>query len=283
MYQAGLILEGGGMRGMYTAGILEFFMDKDLYFSSTYGVSAGACHLCSYLSKQKGRMYRVATDYLDNKHYCSVESLLATGNLFNVNMCYKLIPEYLDPFDFDTFAAYEGNAYAVITNIETGSPEYYPLKDMHRDIIAVQASSSLPLVARNVRIGKSLYLDGGIADSIPIRQSIREGNSKNIVIMTKEEGYIREPVGFELPLIKLRYAKYPKVYELMKNRHTAYNETVQFIEQKQISGECFVIRPKKPGNVGRLEKNKDKLTALYEQGYKDARDCYLNLLEYLES
>ena len=283
MYQAGLVLEGGGMKGIYTAGVLDFFMEKEILFSSCYGVSAGACNLCSYLSHQKKRAYRVYVNYLEEKTYCSVESLVKTGDLFGVDMCYKLIPDYLDPYDYDTFEQYEGNAYAVVTNIKTGEPEYLPLKDMHTDMIAVQASSSMPLAARNVKINGRLYLDCGISDSIPLRKSMRDGNRKNVVVMTKEEGYIRQPAGAELALMKLRYARYPKVYELMRERHLTYNSTVQYIEEQQAQGNIFVIRPKKVSDVGRVEKDKAKLTLLYEEGYRDAEDCYMELLEYLEA
>lgn len=282
MYQAGLILEGGGMKGMYTAGVLDFFLDKEIDFSSCYGVSAGAINMCNYLSKQKKRTFRINVNYLDQKAYCSVESLLKTGDLFGVNMCYDLIPNYLDPFDHDTFEAYNGKAYAVVANIKTGKPEYMQLKDMHRDIIAVRASSSMPLVSRNVKIGNDLYLDGGIADSIPIRRSMKDGNVKNVVVMTKEEGYIRKPAGKELPLLRARYVRYPKVYELMRERHITYNSTVQYIEEMQRSGKVFVIRPKHKSDVGRVEKDKAKLEALYEEGYRDAQECYAELMEYLQ-
>ncbi len=282
MYQAGLILEGGGMKGIYTAGVLEFFMEKEILFSDCYGVSAGACHLCSYLSGQRGRAYRVSVNYLDMKQYCGPESLMKTGNLFGVDMCYGLIPDYLDPYDFEAFAKYEGRAYAVATNIRTGKPAYLPLKDMHRDIIAVRASSSLPLVSRNVEIDGELYLDGGISDSIPIRQSYRDGNRKNVVVMTKEEGYVRKPAGAELAAVRARYLRYPKVYELMRERHLSYNNTVQYIEEKARNGEVFVIRPKCASKVRRVEKDKEKMKALYEEGYQDAQNCYLDLLEYLE-
>lgn len=282
MYQAGLVLEGGGMKGIYTAGVLDFFLDKEIMFSSCYGVSAGACSLCSYLSKQRKRAYRVNVNYLDHKDYCSVESLLKTGNIFGTDMCYSLIPDYLDPYDYETFDKYEGKAYAVVTNIRTGEPEYMQLKDMHKDIIAVQASSSMPLVSRNVKIGEDYYLDGGISDFIPLRHSMKDGNAKNVVIMTKEEGYIRKPAGNELALMKIRYARYPKVYELMRDRHIRYNNTVQYIEEQQKQGNVFVIRPKHVSNVGRLEKDKAKLDALYEEGYRDAENCYVELLEYLE-
>lgn len=282
MYQAGLVLEGGGMKGIYTAGVLDFFLDKEIMFSSCYGVSAGVCSLCSYLSKQRKRAYRVNVNYLEHKDYCSLQSLLKTGNIFGADMCYKLIPDYLDPYDYETFNQYEGKAYAVVTNIRTGEPEYMQLTDMHKDIIAVQASSSMPLVSRNVKIGEEYYLDGGISDSIPLRHSMKDGNTKNVVIMTKEEGFIRKPAGNELALMKVRYARYPKVYELMRERHVHYNNTVQFIEEQREQGNVFVIRPKHASKVGRLEKDKTKLDALYEEGYRDAEECYVELLEYLE-
>lgn len=282
MYQAGLILEGGGMKGMYTAGVLEFFLDKDIEFSSCYGVSAGACHMCSYLSKQKKRGYQVAVDYLDQKSYCSVESLIKTGDLFGADMCYGLIPDYLNPYDYDAFKNYGGKAYAVVTNINTGDAEYIRLEDMHRDIIAVRASSSMPLVSRNVRIGNDVYLDGGIADSIPLRRSMKDGNIKNVVVMTKEEGYVRQPADLpQLAMIKARYIRYPKVYERMRERHITYNSTVQYIEELQSKGRVFVIRPKQKSDVSRVEKDRAKLDALYEEGYKDAENCYKDLLEYL--
>ena len=282
MYQAGLVLEGGGMKGIYTAGVLDFFLDKEIEFSSCYGVSAGACCLCSYLSGQKKRAYRINVNYLEQKAYCSVESLLKTGDLFGVDMCYGLIPDYLDPYDYDAFNRYQGKAYAVVTNIKTGKTEYMLLKDMHQDTIAVRASSSLPLVSRNVKIGDELYLDGGISDSIPIRRSMKDGNRKNVIILTKEEGYIRQPAkGAELALIKARYMRYPKVYECMRERHLTYNNTMQYIEEMQSQGKVFVIRPKQKSNVGRVEKDKAKLDALYKEGYRDAENCYLELLEYL--
>ena len=166
--------------------------------------------------------------------------------------------------------------------IRTGEPEYMQLKDMHKDIIAVQASSSMPLVSRNVKIGEEYYLDGGISDSIPLCHSMKDGNTKNVVIMTKEEGFIRKPAGNELALMKVRYARYPKVYELMRERHVHYNNTVQFIEEQREQGNVFVIRPKHASKVGRLEKDKTKLDTLYEEGYRDAEECYVELLEYLE-
>ena len=240
------------MSGAFSAFRKSTILKTQLYNTETVCEDTQVTFQIRYLLKKRKRDYRVNVNYLDHKDYCSVESLLKTGNIFGTDMCYSLIPDYLDPYDYETFDKYEGKAYAVVTNIRTGEPEYMQLKDMHKDIIAVQASSSMPLVSRNVKIGEDYYLDGGISDFI------------------------------ELALMKIRYARYPKVYELMRDRHIRYNNTVQYIEEQQKQGNVFVIRPKHVSNVGRLEKDKAKLDALYEEGYRDAENCYVELLEYLE-
>ena len=283
MIQAGLVLEGGGMKGIYTAGALDFFLDKGIEFSSVYGVSAGACHMCSYLSKQTGRARDVSLDYLHTKEYCGLRSLLTTGDLFNAKVCYELIPDYLNPYDYEAFERYEGKAYAVVTNIVTGCPEYMRIRDARKDIICVRASASLPLVSRNVQIGGNLYLDGGMSDSIPIGKSIMDGNQKNVVIMTKEEGFRRkQDSDMNLALIKARYWKYPKIYELMKNRYLSYNHTLDYLEKQAEAGKAFVIRPSVQSDVGRIEKDEEKLKRLYEQGYEETAAQYEQLMNYLE-
>lgn len=283
MYQAGLVLEGGGMKGVYTAGVLDFFLDKGIEFSSVYGVSAGACNMCSYLSKQRGRALDVSVDYLDTWKYCSVESLLLTGDLFNVETCYHLIPDYLYPYDNETFQEYQGKAYSVVTNIATGRPEYLRVRDITQDIDKIRASASLPLVARNVKIGGNYYLDGGISDSIPLQKSVLDGNRKNVVVMTKETGFIRKPTAaVQMALLKVRYLRYPRVYELMAERHERYNDCVRSIEEQQEKGRVFVLRPRSRSDVRRIEKDRDKLIALYNEGYQDAQENYERMLEYLE-
>lgn len=283
LYQAGLVMEGGGLKGIYTAGVLDCFLDKGIEFSSVYGVSAAAGHMCSYMSKQRGRALDVSIDYLDSKHYWGLESLAVTGDLFNVDTCYSLIPEYLNPYDYEEFNKYPGKAYSVVTDIATGKPEYFRIRDLKEDIIKIRASASLPLVARNVKINGRYYLDGGISDAIPLQKSIMEGNAKNVVIMTKEVGFVRKPVSLtQLALIKARYLKYPKVYELMADRHIRYNQTLDFIARQQENGQAFLFRPENGAGVGRLEKDTDKLKALYEEGYKDAENRYEELAAYLE-
>ena len=283
MYQAGLILEGGGMKGVYTAGVIDFFLDKGIEFSSVYGVSAGACSMASYLSKQRGRARAVCVDYVGDRRYCSLESLLTTGDLFNVEMNYHLVPEKLNPFDHQTFEKYEGKAYSIATDIVSGRPVYFRVRNMKTDITKIRASAALPLVSRNVKIGGGLYLDGGLSDSLPIQKSVMDGNRKNVVVMTKETGYVkRRTKRMMLLLARLRYWRYPKVTELMARRYRHYNEQAAYIERLRRSGKAFVIRPKKSYGVGRVEQDKEKLNRLYRQGYQDAVDSYGKLMEFLE-
>lgn len=282
MYQAGLILEGGGMKGLYTAGVIDFFLDKGIEFSSVYGVSAGACTMCSYLSKQRGRARDVCIDYLGTRMYCSLESLLTTGDLFNAQMNYKLVPEYLNPYDYETFMQYKGKAYSVVTDIVSGQPVYFRIRDMKRDITKIRASASLPLVSRNVKIDGGLYLDGGLSDSIPVRRSIIDGNRKNVVVMTKETGFVRKQArSYVLWLLRTRYRRYPKVAELMAQRRDNYNEQVAYVERLKDNGQVFLFRPKAGLQVGRVEKDAEKLKLLYRQGYEDAAAQYEELMEFL--
>lgn len=276
----GLIVEGGGMRGVYSAGVLDFFIEKGLFFENNYGVSAGACHLCSYLAKQHKRAFRVNVDYLDDKRYCSIQSLLKTGNLFGAEMLYDIIPNKLDLFDYDTYDKNNSNFFAVVTNINTGKSEYIKIGDLKKDIIYIRASSSLPLLAQNVKINGKEYLDGGISDSIPIKKSIADGNKKNIVILTRDETY-RKNKNSLIPIMKLKYRKYPNLVKSIANRHIVYNDTLDFIKQLQNTDDVFVIRPKKPVQIGRTEKNREKLEGLYNDGYNDAKDCYEELLKYI--
>lgn len=281
MYQAGLVLEGGGMKGVYTSGVLDFFLDKEIEFSSVYGVSAGAVNMCSYLSRQRGRGRDVSLDYLNDKRYCSMDSLLRTGDLFNVEMCYHLIPESLNPYDYAAFDRYRGKAFSVATDIVSGRPEYFWIRDMKKDIDKIRASASLPLVSRNVEIDGGLYLDGGISDSVPLQRSVMDGNRKNVVVLTKALGYVRKPTS-HAALLRLRYRRYPKVVELMTRRHIDYARQMEYVERLRRNGQAFVIRPREDIGVKRVEKDVEKLRKLYRQGYEDAERCQRELMAFLE-
>ena len=281
MYNAGLILEGGGMRGVYTAGVLDAFLENKVEFSSIYGVSAGCCHACSYMSKQPGRAFRVNVDYLDDPNYCGARTFLRTGNIFGVDMLYSQIPNVLDPFDYEAFREYPGTLYAVITDVDTGEPAYVKVKDLSRQMWAIRASSSLPLVSKSLRVKGHTYLDGGVADSIPIRKSIEDGNQKNVVVLTREEGYRKEP-NHAMRLMKMRYPKSKAFIKKMANRHIRYNETLDFLLEEEAAGRVFIIRPEDPVQVGRIEKNREKLQALYDIGLADGRKAMAAMREYLE-
>ena len=281
MIEAGLVVEGGGMRGVYTAGVLDYFMEKNLYFDDCYGVSAGACHISSYVSKQIGRSMKVTLDYINDKRYCSINSLIKTGDMFGVEMLYDIIPNKLELYDYDTFNKFKGNFYSVVTNCKTGKAEYIKIKDMKKDIIAVRASSSLPLLSRIVEINGKEYLDGGITDSIPIKKSIKDGHKKNVVNLTRDKTYRKSKPKF-LSFFKLKYKKYPNLVKAIENRYKMYNETLDFLEEEKAKNEVFIIQPKLPVKISRIEKDKDKLKALYNQGYEDAKEIYEDLMKFLE-
>ena len=282
MYQAGLVLEGGGMKGAYTSGVLDYFLEKEIEFSNCYGVSAGAVNLCSFLSKQKKRGFKSLTEYMGNSRYCGLYSLITDGNLINSKYSCDLIPNYLLPFDRDTYEKYEGKAWAVVMNIATGEPEYMSINKMPQALKVIQASTALPLMFQTVEINGNLYLDGGMADAIPIRKSILDGNRKNVVILTKEVGYVRTPAT-GLQLIKMRYHKYPKIYEVMKERHNTYNETMDYLNRLEKEGKVFLIQPKVKNDVSRLEKDEEKMKTLYETGYGDAKACFKDMVSFLNS
>lgn len=280
MYNAALILEGGGMRGVFTAGVLDYFLDKEIEFSSCYAVSAGAGHCCSYLSKQRKRAFTVNVSYLKNKNYASLYSLLKTGDFFGAKFVYSEIPKKLNVFDYDTFNKYEGKFFAVATNCITGKAEYLQVKDCRKDMAKIVASSSLPMLSRRIMIKGTPYLDGGISDSVPLLKAQQDGNEKNVVVLTRNEGYRKEPSKMA-EIIRRKYKDYPKLAEAMKNRHEMYNKEMDYIEEQERQGKIFVIRPSRPVTIGRLEKNRKKLELLYEEGYKDAEKCGKALMEYL--
>lgn len=280
LVDASLVVEGGGMKGVYTAAVMDVLAKERIFFSENYGVSSGACNLVSHCAGQMGRAYRVFSDYLEYKDYCSLHSLVTTGDLFGKEMVYDKIPNELDPFDYESFQAYPGNLYAVVTNLLTGKAEYKRISDLRRDMDALRASASLPLVSNIVYVDGLPYLDGGCSDSIPVIRSLRDGNKKTVVIMTKEVGYVRKPTS-NMALLRAKYHRYPGLVHDMARRHIVYNRTVKFIEEHEKKGHIFVIRPKHKSEVGRIEKDQNKLRALYEEGYEEATEILPKLKEYL--
>jgi len=282
MTNVSLILEGGGMRGLYTAGVLDCFLDHGIAFPAIYAVSAGACHACSYLSGQRGRAARTVLDYRGDRRYGSLYSLLTTGDYIGAKFTYDQVPNHLLPFDYDAFRANETTLYAVLTSCKTGKPVYRAVRDLKTDMPLIQASSSLPLLSRMVQIGGESYLDGGISDSIPLSQAKADGCGRHVVILTQHDGYTKGPNRL-LPLIKLRYRGYPALVEQIGRRHAHYNAALSQIRRDQAAGTVFVIRPKTPVSIGRLEKDTEKLKSLYEAGYADTQEAMDNLRTFLEA
>ena len=278
----GMVLEGGGMRGMYTAGVLDFLMERNFYPDGVIGVSAGAVHGCSYASHQRGRSYRINTKYSGNWHYMSFRSLLLTGDYFGAEFAYHKIPDELEPFDYETYDAFRQQMplYVTVTDVETGKAEYKRLSDIHEGVEWVRASASMPIMAGIVTLEGRKYLDGGVGDSIPLRFMRKNGFDKNIVVLTQVAGYRKEPNRM-MPLIGLRYEKkYPEFVRAMASRHIRYNKTLDKIQELEAAGEVFVLRPSRLVPISRIEKNVDKINEIYRLGYQDAENSYEAMLRY---
>lgn len=279
----GLILEGGAMRGMFTAGVLDVFMENAIEFDGVIGVSAGATFGCNFISKQIGRTIRYNKKYCRDKRYCSMRSLVTTGDLFGEDFCYNKIPNELDPFDNDAFRKSDTEFYVVTTDIETGEAVYkkYDVDDPDC-LLWMRASASMPLASRIVEIGDEKLLDGGMADSIPVKAFENMGYNKNVVVLTQPKEYIKQK-NSALPLIRIKYKKFPKLIEVMENRHIMYNETTDYIKEKESRGELFVIRPEEPLNVGHVEHNATELEKAYQTGRKVAQKNLEKLRDYLKT
>ena len=283
MNNIGLVLEGGGLRGAYTSGILDYFLSKELYFKYTIGVSAGAIYSASYASRQKRRNIDIILKYLNDERYMGYKYLIKNGSYINIDFAYRKMAYELSPFDFETFNNCDLEFKVGAFNCLKGQTEFFCKKDFKKtdDLLeSLIASGSLPFFSKETIINEKIYLDGGIASPIPIMQSITDGNNKNVVILTEDEGYKKEPLKLQ-PLIKLYYRKYPKVADALINRHLVYNETLKEIQELEEKGEAFVFRPSKIVVVDRLERDLNKIKALYNLGIKDAEENYDKLIKWL--
>lgn len=278
----GLILEGGAMRGMFTAGVLDVFMENNIEFDGIIAVSAGATFGCNYISGQIGRTIRYNKKYCRDKRYCSFRSLITTGDLYGEDFCYNKIPNELDPFDNEAYKKSTTEFYIVATDIESGLPVYKKYDVDDPDALSwMRASASMPLASRIVEIGNRKFLDGGMSDSVPIKEFEKMGYDKNVVILTQPYDYVKSKNSV-LPLIKLVYKKYPKLIDVMKNRHIMYNETTDYIKEKENKGELFVIRPKEKLCVNHVEHDAQKLEAAYQEGRKAALENLNKVQEFLK-
>ena len=277
--KTGLVLEGGGVRGIYTAGVLDVFMDHGLTFDGVMGVSAGAIHGCSYLSEQKGRSLRYYTNYVADPRFMSWRSFLKTGDFVGVEFCYHELPDKLDIYDHDAFLKNPTPFYAVCTNVDTGEAEYLRITDMRGQIDTLRASASLPFVSRLVEIDGKRYLDGGCSDPIPVDKFREMGYERNVLILTRPADYEDKPVKMGLP--RLLYRRLPNLVRTLSRRHIIYNETMSRIEELEKSGEIFVIRPSGILPLGRVERNPEKVQEVYHRGRADALRALEDLRKWL--
>ena len=264
--KTGLIMEGGAMRGMFTAGVLDVLMENGLVTDGAIGVSAGAVFGCNYKSHQIGRVIRYNTEYCNDKRYASFKNLVKTGNLYSEQFCYHEVPEKLDPFNEAAFAASPMDFFVVCTDVKTGEPIYHKCRTGDaEDVLWMEASASMPLAAKIVKIGHYGLLDGGVADSIPVRFFESIGYKRNLIILTQPKGYIKKKNKF-LPAIRAKYFRYPAFVEAVADRHERYNETLSYISMLEQAGKDYVIRPPIPLEIGAMERDPAQLRRVYETG-----------------
>lgn len=278
----GLVMEGGAMRGLYTAGVTDVLMKYGIKFDGAVGVSAGVAFGCNYKSLQPGRVLRYNLRYGGRPQFKSWRSWLKTGDLYGADFCYYTLPERLDPFDTAAFARNPMDFWCVATDVETAQPAYHKLTTgKGLDVAWIRASASIPFFARPVKIGSHAYWDGGVSDSIPVRFLLEKGYDKAVVILTQPAGYQKEPSRLQ-PVVDRVLKKYPAVVARLKQRHQEYNDCLAYIAREEAAGKLFVFRPSQDIDVSAMEKDPRRLKAVYQVGVRDASRQIGALKEFLQ-
>lgn len=282
MKKTGLILEGGGTRGVFSGGVLDCFMEQNLYLPYVIGVSAGACNAVNYIAKQPGRTKACMIDYLREGSYVGLKYFIKKHNMFDMDLIFDVLPNSEIPFDYETFFSSKQTCILTATNCLTGKAVYFTEKKSRKRLMAVcRASCSLPLISQMVYIDKIPLLDGGMSDSIPIKRAQKDGCEKNIVILTRNPGY-RKPVTQKTNRAsKIVYKHYPNLVRSIIKRPDTYNRTMEYLESQEKKGNVFLIQPQIPV-IKNTEKNVDVLAAFYKHGYDYAKEIFPSVLKYLE-
>ena len=278
---SGLVLEGGAHRAIYTAGVLDVFNEHNIEFDGVIGVSAGAIHGCSFVAKQAQRSINYTLKYDNDKHYMSWYSFFTTGNMVGEEFCYHELPEKLFPFNHQAFEASATKFYVTCTNLETGKAEYIHCDELHTKMPYLRASASMPFVSKISHINGTPYLDGGIADSIPVKAFQQMGYDKCVVVQTRAGGYQKHKNKLSW-LAKWVYRRYPKFAQAISERHNMYNTELDYIEQMAQQGKIFVIRPSKLIKIKHMEKNLDVLREVYQLGRNDALNALSEMKRFLD-
>lgn len=276
-----LVLEGGGLRGLFTAGVLDILMEQNIKVDAIIGVSAGALFGINYLSKQPGRVIRYNKKYGNDKRYMGFHSLLTTGNIMNKEFCFNKLVKELDPFDFETYKKSKTKLYAVVTNVDTAKAEYIPITDLNDSVQMeyLRASGSMPLVSKIVNVDGHKYLDGAVADSIPVLKAIDMKYDKIIVVKTRVDNYSMPHK--KRPYAKLWYRKYPKFLKAFINRDVMYNETLKTIDKLNKDKKIFVIKPSREIKISRVEKDPNIMDLQYNLGRDDCLTCLDSLKAFI--
>ncbi len=281
--KTGLVLEGGAMRGLFSAGVTDVLMENNITFNGAVGVSAGACFGCNYKSGQNGRVIRYNLRFCKNRRYCSMHSLITTGNIFNAEFCYHTIPDELDIFDSQAFENNPMEFFAVATDIETGKAVYHRMsKANYHEFEWLRASASMPLFAEIVELDGRKMLDGGISDSIPLKFMESQEYGKNIVVLTQPRNFTKSQSRV-LPLIKVRYRKYPEFVKAFEKRPAMYNNELKYIRKAEKEGRAFVIAPPEKLPIGHIEHEQDRLLEVYRIGRITAQKQIGNIMKFLNS
>ncbi len=275
----GLVLEGGGMRAMFTAGVLDVLMEADIRTDRVVAVSAGALFGVNYLSGQKGRAIRYNKRFNHDPNYMGLRPLVREGNIVSTAYAYDRVPHVLDPFDNAAYRTSGIVYHAVVTDMVTGKPVYLPVEDVFRDMDVLRASASMPFVSRPVELDGRRYLDGGIADSIPFRWMAEQGCDRLVVVLTRDCLYRKKPMA--RPVVTLYRRKYPALARRLAERHLEYNRTVEELHRWEAEGRLFVLRPDSSLHIGRTESDPERLQAVYDRGQQVAREQLAALKLYL--
>ena len=275
-----IVLEGGAMRGIYTAGVIDALMKEKIKVDAVIGVSAGALFGVNYVSHQPERALRYNLENINNKDYMGISSLIRTGNIMNKDFCFNKLIYETDPFDFDTFDKSRIKFYATITNLETGKAEYKEITDSRNQMEYLRASGSMPLLSKIVEIDNNLYLDGGIGDSIPVRKAQELGYDKIIVVTTQPKEYIKKK--YKMLPFKIAYKKYPNFINTLNNRHINYNKTTKYIKEEEDKGNILVIRPTRKVKIKKIEKDPNIIKEQYYLGFNDMENKLEELKRYLK-
>jgi len=273
-----LVLEGGALRGLYTAGVLDVFMENGIQIDAIFAVSAGALFGINYKSKQVGRVLRYNLKYARDKRYMGMYSLCTTGDIMNKEFCFNKLVYELDPLDFETYNNSEVKFYAVVTNVETGQAEYVEINDAEKDLEYLRASGSMPFVSKLVEINGNKYLDGAVSDPIPLQKALDMGYGKVIVVQTRPADYSKSKSWLPFWLV---YPKYPKFVKTAQMIYVKYNETLKLIKQYENDGRILVLRPSEKIKMRRVEKNLNKLQTIYDVGVKDCNENLPKIKEYI--